>query len=92
MDAIENFIIKLCLIKHAKKPPKEYVWMYKSFSKKVVNIQKFLRVDEKVLVAVLPVCFTCVVLRSLQLHGRDRGSGGLERGAESDVPIRRFID
>ena len=35
---------KLCLIKHAKKPPKEYVWMYKSFSKKV----KFLRVDEKV--------------------------------------------
>lgn len=71
MDAIEIFIIKLCLIKHAKKTPKEYVWMYKSFSKKVVNIQKFLRVDEKVLVAVLPVCFTCVVLRSLQLHGWD---------------------
>ena len=47
MDAIEIFIIKLCLIKHAKKTPKEYVWMYKSFSKKVVNIQKFLRVDER---------------------------------------------
>lgn len=41
MDAIEIFIIKLCLIKHAKKTPKEYVWMYKSFSKKVVNIQSF---------------------------------------------------
>ena len=69
MDASEFLVSELCS-SIPKKKFKEYFWMYKSFSKKEVNIQKFLRVKRKVIVAVLPCMFhlRCSSLNGMYVH------------------------